>query len=138
MIRRVDHNQQLIVDALRRAGASVQILSEFGKGLPDLLVGIISNHQKPMNILIEVKNPSGRCDLTEAEERWIKAWKGQVAICRTPEEALAVLDDICAGEDERMMQLDDQTNLAGGRGLKSFDLGSDKRAGSSTQKNVGM
>jgi hypothetical protein len=63
--------------------------------VPDLLVGNITHDGDAVNLLIEVKNPLGRCDLTEAEERWIKTWRGQVAICRTPEEALAVLEDIC-------------------------------------------
>ncbi len=93
MNKRIDNNQQVIVDALRYAGASVQVLSEFGRGMPDLLIGCSTHNGRPINILIEVKNPSGRCDLTEAEERWIKSWRGQVAICRTPEEALAVLED---------------------------------------------
>jgi hypothetical protein len=98
MNRRVDQNKQLIVEVLRRAGASVQVLSEVGKGVPDLLIGSATCNGRPMNILIEVKNPEGRCDLTEAEVRWIKTWKGQVAICRTPGEALAVLEDICEME----------------------------------------
>jgi hypothetical protein len=93
MNKRVDHNQQLIVAALRHAGASVQVLSELGHGVPDLIIGSSTHNGRPINILIEVKNPSGRCDLTEAEGRWIQAWRGQVAICRTPEEALAVLED---------------------------------------------
>jgi hypothetical protein len=91
--RRVDLNQSIIVESLRRAGATVTILTQ-GKGLPDLLIGIPTHDGRAMNILVEVKNPLGRCDLTEAEQRWIEAWKGQIAICRTPEEALAVLDDI--------------------------------------------
>ncbi len=99
MNKRVDHNQQLIVEALRRAGASVQVLSEFGRGVPDLLIGYTTHDRRPINILIEIKNPSGRCDLTEAEERWIEAWRGQVAICRTPEEALAILEDACTEEE---------------------------------------
>jgi hypothetical protein len=99
MNRRVDQNQQQIIDALRQSGASVQVLSAFGKGVPDLLVGILTHKGRALNVLLEVKNPLGRCDLTEAEERWIKTWRGQVAICRTPEEALAVLEDICITED---------------------------------------
>ncbi len=99
MAKRTDRNQALVVSVLRHAGASVQVLSEVGHGLPDLLIGCVANDGRPMNILIEVKNPQGRCDLTEAEERWIKAWKGQVAICRTPEEALAVLDDCRRAEE---------------------------------------
>ena len=69
MNRRVDQNQQQIIDALRQAGASVQVLSEFGRGVPDLLVGITTRKGRAWNALIEIKNPLGRCDLTEAEKR---------------------------------------------------------------------
>jgi hypothetical protein len=99
MAKRTDANQTMIINALRQAGASVQVLSEFGMGVPDLMVGCVANDGRARNILIEVKNPEGRCDLTKAEKRWIEAWRGQVAICRTPEEALAVLEDICTVED---------------------------------------
>ncbi len=99
MNKRVDQNQQQIIESLRLAGASVQVLSEFGRGVPDLLVGITTHKGRVLNVLIEVKNPEGRCDLTPAEDRWIEAWKGQIAICRCPAEALAVLDDICNMED---------------------------------------
>ncbi len=99
MAKRTDANQTMIIDALRHAGATVQVLSELGKGTPDLLVGCVAKDGRPRNILIEVKNPEGRCDLTEAESRWIRAWKGQIAICRSPEEALAVIEDICFMED---------------------------------------
>jgi hypothetical protein len=97
--KRVDQNQAMIVEALRRAGASVQVLSEVGKGVPDLLIGITTHQGKAVNVLVEVKNPAGRCDLTDAERHWIESWKGQVAICRTPEEVLAVLEDICDTEE---------------------------------------
>ena len=99
MNRRVDQNQQQIIDTLRQAGASVQVLSAFGMGVPDLLIGVTTHKGKAVNVLVEVKNPAGRCDLTDAETRWIASWRGQVAICRTPEEALAVLEDICTTED---------------------------------------
>jgi len=96
-VKRVDQNQAMIVEALRRAGATVTVLTQ-GRGLPDLLIGV-SHNGRAMNVLIEIKNPTGRCDLTPAETRWIKQWAGQVAICRTPEEALAVLEDICVTEE---------------------------------------
>ncbi len=95
--KRVDQNQAMIVEALRRAGATVTVLTQ-GRGLPDLLIGV-SHNGRAVNVLIEIKNPAGRCDLTDAERKWISAWRGQVAICRTPEEVLAVLDDICGTEE---------------------------------------
>ncbi len=94
--KRVDQNQAMIVETLRRAGATVTVLTQ-GRGLPDLLIGV-SHNGRAVNVLIEIKNPTGRCDLTDAEMRWIQPWAGQVAICRTPEEALAVLEDICDTE----------------------------------------
>jgi hypothetical protein len=85
--KRSDHNQALIVEALRAAGASVTILSSVGGGCPDLLCGF---HER--NVLIEVKNLDGRGDrLTPAEDAWIRSWRGQVAIVYDPDEALQVL-----------------------------------------------
>lgn len=99
MAKRTDDNQALIVEVLRRAGCSVQILSDFGRGVPDLLIGVTTHKGKAVNVLVEIKNPSGRCDLTPAETAWISSWRGQVAICRTPAEALSVLEDITTMED---------------------------------------
>lgn len=88
--KRVDHNQSIIVEALRRVGCSVQILAGVGFGCPDLLCGF---HEK--NILFECKNLEGRGDrLTPAERDWIKSWKGQIAIIFTVEQALAVIEDV--------------------------------------------
>lgn len=82
---RTDANQTAIVEAFRKAGASVQILSAVGKGCPDLLVGF-----SKMNILVEVKDgeksPSER-RLTPCEKKWHMGWKGQVAVIYSPEQA---------------------------------------------------
>ena len=91
MAKRTDHNQALIVEALRTAGCSVQILAGIGFGCPDLLCGF---HEK--NILFEIKNLQGRGDrLTPAETDWIKNWKGQIAIVYDAQQALSVLYDAC-------------------------------------------
>jgi len=86
---KVDANQGEIVRALRAVGAIVQVLSDVGKGCPDLLVGF-----KGMNFLIEVKDgnkvPSAR-KLTPDQETWHRIWKGQVAVVKDTAEALAVL-----------------------------------------------
>ena len=76
MNRRVDQNQQQIIAVLRQVGASVQVLSEFGRGVPDLLIGITTHQGKAVNVLVEIKNPAGRCDLTDAERRWISSLEG--------------------------------------------------------------
>ncbi len=95
VVKRTDHNQGIIVAALRARGASVTVLSSVGGGCPDLLCGF---HEK--NILFECKNLEGRGDrLTPAETDWIKNWKGQIAIIFNLEQALAVLEDICIMED---------------------------------------
>jgi hypothetical protein len=82
-----DANQSEIIGALRAAGASVTILAGVGRGCPDLLVGI-----RDHNLLMEIKNLEGRGNrLTTEQEAWIKAWKGQVAIVTSIDEALTVL-----------------------------------------------
>jgi len=86
---RVDANQADIVAALRKLGASVQVLSQ-GDGVPDLLVG----YQNRVNLLLEVKDseksPSER-RLTPAQEIWHRDWRGRVAIVESVEDAVAVL-----------------------------------------------
>lgn len=72
----------MIVEALRKAGRSVFILSATGNGVPDLLVGY-----KGRNYLLEVKEVSGK--LTPPQVKFFQEWPGQAAIVRTIEEALA-------------------------------------------------
>lgn len=98
---RTDGNQQAIVSALREAGASVEILAQCGKGVPDLLVGLRTLTiaggglaVQPCNLLLEVKDPSKpKSDqkLTPDQERWHANWKGQVAVVYTVEDALRVI-----------------------------------------------
>lgn len=89
----IDRSQQPIVKALRDIGASVQILSHVGQGVPDLLVGY-----RNINVLLEVKNeddgPKKRA-LTAAEKDWHAMWGGQVAIAHSPEEAQMVVIEHC-------------------------------------------
>lgn len=82
---RVDINQREIVAALRRAGASVQVLSQVGQGVPDLLVS-----RAGTNYLLEVK-AGPRDALTPDEAAWHDAWRGQVCVVRSAEEALAAV-----------------------------------------------
>lgn len=83
---RIDANQSEIVDDLRAIGATVQILSGMGHGCPDLLVGF-----QGRNILLEIKDgkriPSER-KLTPDEKDWHAAWRGQVAVVESREQAL--------------------------------------------------
>lgn len=87
--RKVDANQAEITEALRRVGASVQPLHTIGQGCPDLLVGY-----RGINLVLEVKDgekkPSEQ-KLTPDEANWHARWRGQVAIVRSVDEALAAI-----------------------------------------------
>jgi hypothetical protein len=90
-----DDSEPEIVEALQRAGASVQRLS--GKDIPDLLIG-----WRGSTLLMECKTPQpppkrkrrkppsdGR---TDGQILWAKWWRGsRVHVVTTPQEALAVL-----------------------------------------------
>ena len=86
---KTDENQKLIVQALRKAGASVQSLAAVGKGCPDLLVGY-----NGINYLMEVKDgkkvPSAR-KLTIDQEHWHSVWTGAVHIVKNENDALKIL-----------------------------------------------
>jgi len=84
MRRRVDANQREIVKALRQIGADVLILSDVGRGCPDILCG-----HNGRNYLFEIKVKPVR--LTTDEEGFQLAWRGQVAIVTNVEEALEVI-----------------------------------------------
>jgi hypothetical protein len=87
---RIDANQNAIVDALRKAGASVRIISQ-GNGIPDLLVGF-----RQRTYLMEVKDgdkpPSAR-KLTVEEAKFFEDWRGgTLVIVNNVEEALATIE----------------------------------------------
>ena len=86
---RIDDNQSIIVEALRKSGAYVRIVT-MGHGVPDLLVGY-----KGYTLLLEVKDgnksPSQR-KLTGAEQKFFNEWTGGIlAIVESVEDALAIL-----------------------------------------------
>ena len=86
---KVDRNQAEIVDALRKAGATVTPLHTVGAGCPDLLVGY-----RGKNWLIEVKDwKAAKSDreLNEKQKDWHAGWKGQVAKVEDVDAALAVI-----------------------------------------------
>lgn len=86
---RVDDNQADIVAALRYVGCSVTSLASVGRGFPDIIVGYDGK-----NYLMEIKDgrkcPSRR-KLTPEEKKWHEAWKGQVAVVESVEDALRVV-----------------------------------------------
>lgn len=83
---KTDSNHKKIVDALRKAGASVASLAKVAAGAPDILVG-----WQGRNIIVEIKTPKGK--LRESQIQWITAWKGEKPhVIRTVDEALALLE----------------------------------------------
>ena len=87
---RTDQNHDEIVQALRKAGATVQSLAAVGAGVPDLLVGF-----RKQTFLVEVKNgqasPSER-KLTPAQVIWHHNWNGgPLAVVGSVEDALKLL-----------------------------------------------
>jgi hypothetical protein len=89
---RTDANQSSIVRDLRKAGASVMILSGVGEGCPDLLVGF-----RGSNYLFECKDgtqPPSKKRLTEDEKAFHLTWDGQVAVVETVEDCF---DRMCLG-----------------------------------------
>jgi hypothetical protein len=91
---KVDKNQQEIVAAFRKLGATVQDLSAVGKGVPDLLIG-----WRGVNYLVEVKRKPERgkvkpseCKLTEAQVVWHGQWKGQVCIVNCVSDVVGLLN----------------------------------------------
>ena len=87
---KVDDNQKEIVEALRKCGASVQLLHAVGQGCPDILIGY-----KGANYLAEIKDnkktPSQR-KLTPAQIKWHDEWRGQKIILKSVDEAIQFLN----------------------------------------------
>jgi hypothetical protein len=91
----IDGNQNAIVAALRKCGASVLILSEVGKGCPDILVGYGGQ-----NLVMEIKDdqqPKSGQKLTPAEEKWHNDWRGQKAIVHNVQESINLLNNATKG-----------------------------------------
>jgi hypothetical protein len=86
---RTDDNQAKIVAALRKLGASVQLLHRVGRGCPDLLVG-----WRGVNYLFEIKDgqkpPTAR-PLTLDQMGWHLHWQGRVDIILSIEQVFEIL-----------------------------------------------
>ena len=80
-----DENEAVIVAALRKAGASVTLLS--ATNIPDLAVGY-----RGVNFFLEVKTEKGK--LKEGQKNWASHWRGQHAVVRTVDQALQVIGAI--------------------------------------------
>lgn len=82
---KVDSNQTVIVEALRRIGASVQSLASVGHGCPDLLVGY-----RGECYVLEIKDgskPSSQRKLTPDETKWCAQWRGQYDVVTSWQQA---------------------------------------------------
>ena len=77
-----DESEKDIVKALRAAGATVYLMD---KPL-DLLVG-----HNGATFLAEVKNPDKASKLNDKQAKFVKEWRGQVDILRTPEDGLRMI-----------------------------------------------
>lgn len=86
---KIDANQNEIVDALRKAGCSVQILSSVGKGCPDILVASPTGFLVLMEIKDGNKPPSAR-KLTPDQVEFHKNWNSEIAIVLNAEQAVNV------------------------------------------------
>ena len=88
--RKVDANQSVIVDALRKIGCCVIDLSASGEGVMDLLVCY-----RRRTWMVEVKNLKGRGDILTPAQIKLHAAIGdagcEVHIVRSVDEALALV-----------------------------------------------
>ena len=87
---KVDANQAQIVRKLRDCAVKVEVLSDVGKGVPDLLCGF-----RGVNVLLELKDgdkPPSAQKLTADQVAWHESWPGQVDVVASFEEAWAVIE----------------------------------------------
>lgn len=90
---KVDDNQKAIVAAFRKAGATVQHLSDVGGGCPDIVIGYMG-----VNVLVEIKDgnkpPSAR-KLTPDQVKFHDEWRGVVAVVKNTDEVIGLLNSVC-------------------------------------------
>ena|SRR5579885_303872 len=86
---KIDANHGEIVDALTKAGCSVESLASMGGGVPDLLVG-----RGGVNYLLEVKDgskPPSEQKLREDQRKFFQRWRGHRIIVESVGDALAAV-----------------------------------------------
>lgn len=89
---KVDTNQAEIVEALRRAGASVFPTHTVGRGFVDLVCGF-----RGENYLIEIKDgsrPPSKRKLTTDEREFHQTWRGSVHVVESVDQALQLIGAI--------------------------------------------
>jgi len=87
---KIDDNQHEIIAALRKIGCSVISLANVGGGCPDILVGC-----RGINYLIEIKDSAkvpSKQRLTPDQVEFHRKWDGQINICTTVDEAIALVN----------------------------------------------
>lgn len=84
--KRVDENQQEIIDTLRQAGYTVHDTHDLGGGFPDIVVGCERG-----NILAEIKMPGK--GLNEKETKWFMKWPGPKVVIYDKEEAINQIEE---------------------------------------------
>lgn len=85
-IRRVDDNQPEVVKVFWQLGWWVLILSEVGRGCPDLAVGKFDH-----TYLIEIKDgskPPSRRTLTDDEEAFWREWRGSIVLIESVDDVV--------------------------------------------------
>lgn len=90
--KRIDRNQNEIVQFFRNSGFSVAITSGLGAGFPDVVLGF-----QGCNFLVEIKDgnkPPSAQKLTDAESKFFDQWKGQVCIINSIEAAINLVNEI--------------------------------------------
>jgi len=85
--KRVDENQQEIIDTLKEAGYSVHNTHDLGGGFPDIVVGCDKG-----NVLAEIKMPGK--GLNEKETKWFMSWKGPKVVIYTKGEAVKQIEKV--------------------------------------------
>lgn len=86
---KIDSNQKKIVTALRKIGYSVYSTATIGGGFPDIIVGT-----RGINYLFEIKDsdkPKSKQKLTEAEQKFMDNWSGQVHKVNSLSEIIEVI-----------------------------------------------
>lgn len=90
---KVDGNQPDIVQAYRRAGATVCDLSPMGSGVPDLLIGHVWQGMR-RSFVAEVKDPAQpacKRKLNPGETLWRDEWRGEYWLIETVDDVLRSL-----------------------------------------------
>ena len=96
-IRRVDENQAALVDAFRKLGVKVLILSEVGNGCPDILCAFPNGRMRLVEIKDGSKSPSQR-KLTQEQVKFHGEWVGYVSVVSSVGEVMKIVREIKNGD----------------------------------------